>query len=291
MQPNGPGSSIAGADRPMRAKLRKSPPSVTTIASGPIASCSAASTRLGCSLPSAAGRRAGHGLAQLAGPLLVARAQLRRPVAIDRGRAVAGGLDQRPQRLLRRREHLDGAAPVVPQLGRDVGDAHELRRAEHRRRAVRELEVEPAADGQHDVGVAHHRPAHGADHRRVRVRHQAAALAGVEIDRAEPVQQRHQLRPGAARAAPGDHQHPARRPQQLDGRGHLRRVRQRAPGAAWAACARPAARLAAPGCAACRRGSRCRTGRARRPRRRRARSPRRARPAPASARARSGHSG
>ena len=55
MQPNGPGSSIAGADKPTRAKLRKSPPSVTTIASGPIASCTAASTRFGCKRPSLPG--------------------------------------------------------------------------------------------------------------------------------------------------------------------------------------------------------------------------------------------
>ncbi len=47
MQPKGPGSSIAGADKPTRAKLRKSPPSVMTMALSPIVSCRADSTLFG----------------------------------------------------------------------------------------------------------------------------------------------------------------------------------------------------------------------------------------------------
>ena len=52
MQPKGPGSSIIGALNPTRAKARKSPPSVITTESLPMACWSAESTLFGCNLPS-----------------------------------------------------------------------------------------------------------------------------------------------------------------------------------------------------------------------------------------------
>ncbi len=150
-----------------------------------------------------------------------------RPLAVGRRRAVARRLQDRLERGGRRGEHLGGAAAVVAQLGGAVGDAHEARLAEHRRRAVGELEVEAAADGDDDVGLAHHRAAHRGDDRGMVLGDQAAALAGVEVERVEPLEQPAQRLAGAARAAAGDEQRPARRPQQLDRLGHRRRVGQR----------------------------------------------------------------
>jgi hypothetical protein len=84
----------------------------------------------------------------------------------------------------RRCEDLCRAAPVVAQLGGAVGNAQELRGAESSRRAVGELEVEPPADRDDQVRIAHHRSAHGGHHRRMVVGDQPATLAGVEVHRA-----------------------------------------------------------------------------------------------------------
>jgi hypothetical protein len=175
--------------------------------------------------PVAAGRGGGHRLAQLAGPLLVTGAQLLRPGAIDGGGAVAGRLDQDAQGFRRRGQDFHRAPAVIPQFARDVGDPHEPGRAEDRGRAVGELEVQPPADREHHVRVAHHRAAHGPDDGRVRVRDQAAAFARVEIDRAEAIEQRRKLGSRAPRAAPGDHEDAPGRPQDVDGLGDAGGIR------------------------------------------------------------------
>ena len=175
----------------------------------------------GCMRPSLAGRRVAIVGEQLLGALLVLRAQALRPVAIGRRRrlpaastiaASAGAgvarISTAPRRLSRSSEAR-------------IGDAHESRRAEDRGRAVRELEVEPAADRHDDVGLAHHvpriaattedgRPARGRGSRRCRGRARRA------------VEQPHELGPGAAGAAPADDERPPRRPQQVDRRATAR---------------------------------------------------------------------
>ena len=170
MQPSGPGSSQRVADSPTRAKLRKSPPSATTIASSPMRSCSAASRRLGWMRPSRIGRRGAHRRARASrraprgaragrAPIRVERRRPRRPrsctIASSAARAVG--------------EDLDRAAPVVAQLARAIAPMRsDARRAEHRRRAVRELEIEAPPERDHEVGLAHDRAAHRGDHRRMR---------------------------------------------------------------------------------------------------------------------------
>ncbi|HEY0911130.1 MAG TPA: hypothetical protein VGD75_12955, partial [Bradyrhizobium sp.] len=57
------------------------------------------------------------------------------------------------------------------------------------------------------------------------VRHQAAALPGIEIDRTKPIEQRDQFGSGAAGTATGNHQHAARRPQQINSAFDLGRIR------------------------------------------------------------------
>jgi len=110
---------------------------------------------------------------------------------------------------------------------RGVADAHELGVAEDGRRAIAELEVEAAADGEHDVGLAHHAAPHRRHHGWMSVGHQALAFSGVQVGRAEGIEQRDELAPGAARAATADHQRPARSPQQFRRAGHGGRLRLR----------------------------------------------------------------
>jgi hypothetical protein len=93
--------------------------------------------------------------------------------------AVAGLLDHGTERLCGGRQDLHGAAPIVPHLSGAVAGTHEFRRLEHSRGAVGKLEVEPTADGEHHVGVAHNRAAHCTDDRWVAVGHEATALTGV----------------------------------------------------------------------------------------------------------------
>ncbi|MFM2066200.1 MAG: hypothetical protein RLZZ584_1109 [Pseudomonadota bacterium] len=89
-----------------------------------------------------------------------------------------------------------------------------------------ELEVQLAADGEHHVGLAHHRAAHGGHDPGVVVRQPATAFTGVEIERAQGVEQGAQLRAGALGAAAGDGERAPGRPQQLDGSLHRGRVGQ-----------------------------------------------------------------
>ena len=124
----------------------------------------------------------------------MARAQLGRPIPIDRGTPIAWRGDQCPERGARRRTDLDRAAPVVAQFTWDIADAHEPSITEHGGRAVGELEIETAADGQHDARVAQHGPAHGSHHRGMRVGNQPAAFTGVEVDGLQLVEQLNKLR-------------------------------------------------------------------------------------------------
>ena len=84
MQPKGPGSSIVEAARPMRPNARKSPPSLMTIAESrrPVLDGGEQLVRMQKPILAFGGR--GHRVAQLGGALLVARAQLGRPIPIDR---------------------------------------------------------------------------------------------------------------------------------------------------------------------------------------------------------------
>src|SRR5258705_4491489 len=59
------------------------------------------------------------------------------------------------------------------------------------------------------------------------IRHQAPALAGIEIDSAEPVEQRDKIEAGAASTTSGNHQHPACRPKEVNRFGYLREIRAR----------------------------------------------------------------
>ena len=153
---------------------------------------------------------------QLAGALLVLA---RAPRAPNRDRSPARGSpaasSDRLERARRSREDFDGAAAVVAQLGGGVGDAHEARVAEHRRRPVRELEVEPPADRHarrrprpSPCRASRRRPkdaarARGRGFRRCRGTAHRARRAGAPA------------RARAARAAPADDERPARRPQQV----------------------------------------------------------------------------
>ena len=165
-------------------------------------------------MPSAV-RAAGRGGARRRRALAMAPAQALGPAPIEPGRPVAGGLDDRGERQARGRQELRLAAPVVDQLARGVRDADEARAREHRGRAIAQLVVELAPDQQHEVGLAHRRGAHRADHGRVVGRHQAAALPGCRGERAGGSSRRTSSAP-APRAAPGDHQRPLCRPQRVD---------------------------------------------------------------------------
>ena len=193
----------------------------------------------------------------------MAPAQPLGPGPVDRGLAVARGLDHGRQRQGRRGQQLRVAAAVVDQLARRVGDADEAGVGEHRRRAVAHLVVELAADHEHEVGLGHGGGAHGAHDRRVIGRDQAAALLGIEIDRTGPVEQAHQLGAGLPGAAPGHHQRALGRPDRVDRGRDRRRHRAAACAAASGASSRRARAAAARACAARRSGSRDRPGRAR----------------------------
>ena len=156
MQPKGPGSSIGRRDKADAAKLRKSPPSVTTTASSPIACCTAASTRFGCRRPSE--RRAA--------PRPWSAAALRRaPRAPLRSRSAQCLVDGRKRGCRPSRRSRAVPPPASQDLDRRRGGYPAIRRG-HRRcggsfawpkiagRAISELEVEPTPDSHHDVGVA-----------------------------------------------------------------------------------------------------------------------------------------
>ena len=163
----------------------------------------------------AARRRRLHRVAKLAHAFVVTRAKRAQPFAIDGRRARRCGGDDCVECIGAVRQDFDVAATVVPQLRCGVCDAQETRIAEHGRRSIRKLEVEPPADGQHDVGFADRRASHRAHARRMPLRHDAAALAGVEMRGAESIQQSRERRTGSTRAAPADHERPSRRPQHV----------------------------------------------------------------------------
>ena len=78
------------------------------------------------------------------------------------------------------------------------------------------LEVELASDRDDDVGLRHHRAAHRCDDRRMVIGDEAAAFAGVEVERVQPLEQAEERRAGAARAATADDERAPGRPEQLD---------------------------------------------------------------------------
>src|SRR5262249_22771358 len=123
---------------------------------------------------------------------LVPRSQAARPFAIDRERAITCGVDDAVQRGRTAREDLHVAAAVVAKLRGDVRDTNEASLAEDAPRSINELEMETPPTGEHHVSFTHHGTAHCRDHRRMFVRHEAAALAGVKIWRAQPVEQPHE---------------------------------------------------------------------------------------------------
>src|SRR3984893_13719563 len=59
------------------------------------------------------------------------------------------------------------------------------------------------------------------------IRDQAPALARIEIDSAEPIEQRDEFGAGDASTTSGNHQHAARRPKQVNRFGDLRGIRAR----------------------------------------------------------------
>ena len=161
-----------------------------------------------------------HRLPELGNPLQVPGAHGLRPASIRSGYASRGRVDDRIERQRGIAQDLDRSAPVVAKLRRHVGDAHEAGGAEDRRRAVRELKVEAPAQRDDEVRLAHRRAAHRADDRRMLVGDDATALARVEIERTEAVEEALEGCPRPAGAAPADHQRPSRRPQQLDSGGY-----------------------------------------------------------------------
>ena len=135
MQPSGPGSSISGASRPTRAKLRKSPPSATTTASVPMALLQRARAAGwdGC-VPSRTDGALAIALLQLRGALHVAGAQARRPLADPTvGARLPAAATIASSVCGRGGQDLDRAAAVVAQLAGDVADAHECARRRTRR--------------------------------------------------------------------------------------------------------------------------------------------------------------
>ena len=176
---------------------------------------------VGMHLAVLAGRRGGERGLEFGGALDMLRPVAADPFCIDAGFAVAGEIGHRLQRFRWRRQNFDCAAPVVAQLGAGVADADELRLAEHAGRAEGHLEIQLAANGQHHVRVAHDGAARRGDDAWVIVRHNAAALAGVEIGGAEAVEEADEFGPRLLRAAPADDQRPLCRPQEIDRRLHL----------------------------------------------------------------------
>lgn len=70
-------------------------------------------------------------------------------------------------------------AAAVTQLGSVVGDADPTRSTKNRGRPVSNLEVKLAPDGDHEIDVSHHCPAHGSYQAGVIVAHYSFALSGV----------------------------------------------------------------------------------------------------------------
>ena len=121
-----------------------------------------------------------HGLPPLRGAFLVPRSQTADPIAIDDGLPVACALRDRRQGLGRARKDRDLAAAVVAQFRRRIGNVHETRAPEHRGRTIGELEVEPAADRSHQIGLTHHAAPHRCDYTWVSVWDESATFAGIK---------------------------------------------------------------------------------------------------------------
>ena len=128
------------------------------------------------------------------------------PGGIDVQRAALQGHRERRQGGRRAGEQFDLPAPVLAQLFPAVGDADEAGLGKDRRRAVAQLVVEFAADDDDQIRLLHRPAAHGAHHRGVVGRDQAAAFLRVEIDGAGRVEEAHQLLARSHGAAAGDDQ-------------------------------------------------------------------------------------
>ena len=292
MQPNGPGSSMVAADRPTRAKLRKSPPSTMTMASA--VELRPESRPADGSDACARRRRAAAAAidsAQLVGALFVRARE--GPAAQSRSTAgpVAGASRRSPPAPP---PDCASISTSPRRLSRSSEAASAMRRkragAEDRGRAVSKLEVESAADRDDEIGLAHRPSAHRRDRRGMVVRHEAAAFAGVEVDGAEAVEQPHKLGPGSPRAAPADDERPARGPQQIDRRRDGCGIGQKQRPRLWPKMLLELQRAAGTSPRSVSAENRDRPGRARRLRRTRARPPRRVPAGPAPARARCAHS-
>src|ERR1700757_133535 len=123
---------------------------------------------------------------------------------VDLRDAVTCMLHDCAQGLRWRRQDFDSAAPIVPHFCWRIADPDKFRRLKHSGRTIGELEIEPTADGENDIRVAHHGSAHRTDHGWMAVRHEAATLAGVEIDGPQPIEQRDKLRTSTTGAATGN---------------------------------------------------------------------------------------
>ena len=173
----------------MRAKLRMSPPSAMVIASGFEDLCSAAKIRFGMHVAILAGRGAAErlGVPRRAPHVLAPERLGPRLVDIRRGPRCLAERRERERRVWRRAPLRRAGSRAAPPSCR----AMRTKRAfgKHRRRAVAQLVVELAADDDDQIRLLHRPGAHGADHRRVVSRNEAAALLRVEIDRAGGVEE------------------------------------------------------------------------------------------------------
>ena len=167
-----------------------------------------------------ASRRRGHGGGELGAARAMLGAQTVDPRRVGGGRAIGGGGADGIEGKRRVGMNFDVAATVVIELIGGCPDPDKARFGKNRRRAVTELKIEAAADGEHQVGIAHRLGAHRADSRGMVVIDKAAALLGVEVGGAGGIEQFRQGAAGAAGAAPGYHQRAPRRPQQVDGGLH-----------------------------------------------------------------------
>ncbi len=293
MQPSDPGSSQVVAARPTRAKLRKSPPSATTMASG--GSCSLQRGEQAVRVDASGAVRRRVLPSRRAACARARRARERSPRA--QSRSSAGARAPAASTIARKRRRRQSA--------RISTSPRRLSRSSAATSAMRTKRASPNTAGEPYASWKSSRrptvsttsascitvPRIAATTRRMVVGHEAAALAGVEIRGAQPVEQAHAARDPPPRAPRplmtsgrrADHRHVHRR---------VRRAAGRAAGAdaASAAGARRAAARAALPRAACRSGNPGRRDRARRPRPARAPRLRRARAAPAPARARSARS-
>jgi hypothetical protein len=143
------------------------------------------------------------------------------------GLAPQARLGHRPQRGAGVGLHGDVPAAVVGELVGGAPDAQPARlRGEHRRRAVAELEVEPAPHRDHQLGLAHGARADGGELGRMVAGDHAATLGGVEVARPGRLEERPHRAGVVAGAAAGDHQGAPATAQQLDRGGHRARVGQ-----------------------------------------------------------------